>query len=248
MSNNVKKQGPPLAHIHIFPWSDTNPRTKVKANITKSDLAKFDKNFTTFTNKLKNGFIYATESGGLRLSEGVAKLCAAYVRAAILSGKYDSTVPRLSKRWADYKAANGLSPHIGVATAEMASTITHFRTNIGEEKNHTGFVVGIRDQTKTGKSAKGGKLTLSTISNSAKLAWLESGTGPKGGMWQGSPGGEQPARPILKLAVDDFLKTTGFIGNNRYSTGKIKVKAPKSMIKELIVPAIKAEMLKALLN
>lgn len=246
MNRHVKKQGPPLAHVHIFQWADSNPRTKVKANITKSDLAKFNKNFTAFTNKLKNGFIYATDEGGLRLSEGIAKLCAAYVRSAILSGKYDSQLPPLSKRWAEYKDDYGLNPHIGVATADMAASITHFRTNIGEEKNHTGFVVGIRDQTKTGKSSKGGKLALSAVSNAAKLAWLEGGTGPKGGIWHGAPGGPQPPRPILKLAVDDFLKITGFISDNKFSTGKIKVKAPKAMIKELLIPYIKREMIKAL--
>ena len=111
----------------------------------------------------------------------------------------------------------------------MAAKITYFRTNIGDEKNHTGFIVGIRDQTKTGKSSRGGKLTIQKKDDAAKLGWLEYGTNPKGGSWNG-PKGQLP-RPVLKMAVDDFLRDYGFsvIGGNLNS---VKVRMSKEFFKK----------------
>ena len=222
----------PLAHFHVFPWNDDNEVRKTKASILDRDRELMRAIAPKIEALLKKGFIYQSNAENhLRMSEGIAKLCAAYVRAGFFSGKYTNSVPKLSDAWLEYKQKHGMLMDVGMANGNMAAKITYFRTNIGDEKNHTGFIVGIKDQTKTGKSSRGGKLTLQTKDDAAKLGWLEYGTNSKGGTWKGQKENTQSPRPVLKIAVHDFLRDYGFVAIGG-TLDRVKVRIPQEFLKK----------------
>ena len=219
-----------IVHCRYFAVSNSSTVNKIfPANQFESITGKAAK-------RAKDNFLYVANEEVVRFSKNLAEECAAFVRLRILAGAYDDQVPRLSDSWLKRKAELGYIPHVGTATLEMASSISAFRTNTrssGDTK-HTGYVVGIR-QTAGGM---GGDY----LRPSAKQLILEFG---RKSYTHGNLFGKgithefkaQPARPIFKLAILDFLNAIGvrskFAGTATYTlTDKERLNLLKNSIQK----------------
>ena len=130
----------------------------------------------------------------------------------------------------------------------MVSSITAFRTNIRSkgEKKHKGYAVGILSSLEGRKRSADGKVFVDkkAIKPSAKLSMLEFGRKAydhKNFFGKGIKVHikKQPPRPVVKLAVMDYLNSIGI--KSGFGGGPLKVPSNSSWMQTL-----KAEVAKAI--
>lgn len=135
--------------------------------------------------KMHNYYVEISDYGTMRFSRKCATSFLYYLKNAIITGKYTSEVPPLSKhyiKWKNYMV--GTRPMM-IFSMDLYDSFEVYRSRVGGDAKRRGHVVGVKDSF-----------------NQDKLQAFEYGTDVKGGRWQA---GEQPARPIFTLALNDFL-------------------------------------------
>lgn len=139
----------------------------------------------TRVEKIRNYYVDISDEGNKRFSKRCAVDFLEYLKDAMVTGKYVSKVPALSKhyvKWKNYKVGGG---QMMMYTTDLYTNMEVFRSRTGGDANRRGHVVGVKNKFEQ-----------------AKLSAFEYGTGPKGGSWKA---GSQPPRPIFGMALDDFL-------------------------------------------
>lgn len=157
--------------------------------------------FIAKVEKTKNFYVQLSDEGGVRFSKQAAYSFASQVKTNILTGRFKhrfeanevrftptSTKTRPHTAYAE-KYNKGNSSPWGVLTGTMERDIQAFRTEFsgpgrGTDTKRRGYVVGI----KRGQAFYAG--------SSNKLKWFEHGTS-----------NNQPARPIMKYSLDQFMIT-----------------------------------------
>ena len=135
--------------------------------------------------KIRNYYVDISDQGNKRLSKRCAIDFLEYLKDAMITGKYASSVPALSEsyvKWKNFKVGGG---PMMMYTTDLYTNMEVFRSRTGGDANRRGHVVGVKDSFEQDK-----------------LEAFEYGTGPKGGSWRA---GAQPPRPIFSMALDDFL-------------------------------------------
>ena len=197
---------------------------------------------------LRNRFVYVVDGQVVRMSKQIAEECASYIRTKLFAGAYDEQVSPLSEDWLKKKKRKYNQTHVGLATLEMVSTITAFRTNIRSkgEKKHKGYAVGILSSLEGRKRSADGKVFVDrkAVKPSAKLSMLEFGRKAydhKNFFGKGIKVHikKQPPRPVVKLAVMDYLNSIGI----KAGFGGRSLKLPSN---SSWVQTLKAEVAKAI--
>ena len=190
--------------------------------------------------ELRNRFVYVVDGQVVRMSKQIAEECASYIRTKLLAGAYDEQVSPLSKDWLKKKKRKYNQTHVGLATLEMVASISAFRTNIRTkgEKKHKGYAVGIKSSLEGRKRSPDGKVFVdrNAIKPSAKLSMLELGRkGYEHTNWFGKgikmSIKKQPPRPVVKLAVIDYLNSIGIKAG--FGGSVVKLPANSSWLKTL---------------
>lgn len=201
-----------LVHCRYFAISPgKEPKKEFPAASLDSAVAAASKN-------LKNRFVYLVDGQVVRMSKQIAEECSSYIRTRLFAGAYDDKVSPLSAEWIKKKKRLYNQTHVGLATLEMVSSISAFRTNIrtkGETK-HKGYAVGIKTSLEGRKRYSSGKVFVdrNAIKPSAKLSMLEFGRKQYDHENLFGKGikitiKKQPPRPVVKLAVLDYLNSIG---------------------------------------
>jgi len=165
-----------LVHFDIFAWKDANPKNKIISSMQKNALDELSRKISSELPKnLKSFWVLKSEEMSYRFSESVAKECSIYIRNALLTDKYGGSVKPLTRDWIKRKhKISGKSAksgrHVGVVFGEMARSIDYFRTNqrSAGEKNHTGYVVGIRGDATGAVFDKAGERVSTKVYESTK--------------------------------------------------------------------------------
>ena len=193
-----------VVHCKYFAFS---PGKEIKKIFQTQEL---DRAVEKTAKKFTNRYIYAVDEVSVRFTKQIAQECSQYIRESILSGRFESKVPKLSDVWLKRKKKSRFT-QVGMYTGEMVSSIHYFRTNIRSsgEKDHTGWVVGIdKDLVASTLNEATGEVRFdkTKITPAQKLSMLEFGN--KSGSTQPKRK-NQPPRPIIKLAVNAYLKEIG---------------------------------------
>ena len=133
--------------------------------------------FITRLNVAKREYVDISDMGTARMSKRMAENFLIYLKNAIVSG----TIP-LAAHNDSYSYRYGAG-NIGYLTGEMYNSLSAFRTNIGGEKKHRGWIVGIKEK----ETSERGFPTW------YKLSWLEYGTK------------NQPERPIVARCFEAYV-------------------------------------------
>lgn len=134
----------------------------------------------TFIRRLESArheYVDISDMGTSRMSKRMAFKFLEFLRNGIVSGSIP--VEDLSASYAEKKG----NRRVGIQTMEMLEGLTAYRTNLGGEKKHKGWLVGIKDKT---PSSREYPLYF-------RLSWLEFGTV------------EQDDRPIVATAFRQFV-------------------------------------------
>lgn len=132
--------------------------------------------------KIRNYYVDISDEGNKRLSRRCAIDFLEYLKDAMITGKYASSVPALSEsyvKWKNFKVGGG---QMMMYTTDLYTNMEVFRSRVGGDAKRRGHVVGVKDSFEQDK-----------------LEAFEYGTRKKG------KGGAQPPRPIFSMALDDFL-------------------------------------------
>jgi hypothetical protein len=132
--------------------------------------------FITRLNIAKREYVDISDMGTARMSKNMAENFLVYLKNALASG----TIP-LADRKDTYKYA--YHKKMGWQTGEMYSGLSAFRTNIGGEKKHRGWIVGIKEK----------EISSREYPLWFRLSWFEYGTK------------HQEARPIVARAFEAYV-------------------------------------------
>lgn len=143
----------------------------------------------------RNRYIDISDLGTARLSKSLAQDFVVYLKNALASG----SLPVAPKEKSSAKYRDG---RVGFRTGEMYENIEAYRTNLGGEKKHHGWVVGIKDKIMTSDRGMGDDIYGDDRNFPLyfKLSWLEFGTV------------DQVDRPIIARGLEQYLQG-GYVKN-----------------------------------
>ena len=142
----------------------------------------------------RDRYIDISDLGTARLSKNLAQSFVRFLKNALASGSLP--VEPKDKR----SAANARDSRVGIKTGEMYDNIEAYRTNLGGEKKHHGWVVGIKDKIISEEEGEDRQFPVWY-----KLSWLEFGTTAKDGT-------ATPPRPVIARGLEQFLQG-GYVTN-----------------------------------
>lgn len=160
----------------LDPTSKQPVRLSIAYNLWVDDWAE------PFIHRLqvaKQEYVDISDMGTARMSKRMAENFLAFLKNAIVSG----TIP-LQPHEQSYDKRGGTAL-VGYATGDMYNSLSAFRTNIGGEKKHRGWLVGIKEK----------EMSIRGFPEWYKLSWLEFGTK------------YQKPRPIVARAFEAYVGT-----------------------------------------